>query len=158
MLSSTLRPVHMFKTPTWTYNLFCAAAPKQVFTESFQQNSHVSINGFAEKWCEAMPVEQIWMCLCFVEILLFVHTGVRVHRWARLRTQTGMMSACTEKQGLSAQGAPATPLCTLSALCGCSRSAHSVDLQVPWMDEVYLHRVRTGHTICTLCAYGSTWW
>ena len=72
MLSSTLRPVHMFKTPTWTYNLFCAAAPKQVFTESFQQNSHVSINGFAEKWCEAMPVEQIWMCLCFVEILLFV--------------------------------------------------------------------------------------
>ena len=87
-------------------------------------SAHVSINGFAEKWCEAMAVEQIWICLCFVEILLFV----RVHKWARLRTQTGMMSACTEKQGLSAQGAPATPLCTLSALCGCRRSAHSVDV------------------------------
>ena len=105
----------------------------------------MSINGGAEKWCKAMLVEQIWICLCFVEILLFVHTCVRVHRWARLRTQTGMMSACTEKQGLSAQGAPATPLCTLSALCGRRRSAHSVDVHCTGaLDELYLHRYVPG--------------
>ena len=76
---------------------------------------------------------------------MFVHTGVRVHRWARLRTQTGMMSACTEKQGLSAQGAPATPLCTLSALCGRRRFAHSVDVHCTGaLDELYLHRYVPG--------------
>ena len=125
-------------------------------------SAHVSINGFAEKWCEVMPVEQIWMCLCFVEILLFVYTWVRVHRWARLRTQTDMMSACTEKQGLSAQGAPATPLCTLSALCGRRRSAHSVDVadvQVPWMNFTCTgtYRAHYLHLLCLQGAFTLRW-